>query len=55
MVDTDDTTYDGRWTTPWVWHKLLTGELTTRQTHLFSILEEAESRPDKIESTSNNA
>ena len=30
MVDTDDTrrtTYDGRRTTPWVWHKLPTGEL----------------------------
>ena len=30
MVDTDDTrrmTNDGRQTTPWVWHKLPTGEL----------------------------
>ena len=30
MVDTDDTrrtTNDGRRTTPWVWHKLPTGEL----------------------------
>ena len=27
---------------------------TTRQTHMFSIYKEAESRPDKIESTSNN-
>ena len=30
MVDTDDTrrmTYNGRRTTPWVWHKLPTGEL----------------------------
>ena len=30
MVDTDDTrrtTDDGRRTTPWVWHKLPTGEL----------------------------
>ena len=30
MVDTDDTrrtTDDGRQTTPWVWHKLPTGEL----------------------------
>ena len=40
MVDTDDTrrttddgrrtTDDGRRTTPWVWHKLPTGELKTR-------------------------
>ena len=32
MVDTDDTrrtTYDGRRTTPRVWHKLPTGELIT--------------------------
>ena len=31
MVDTDDTQriiHDGRWTTPGVWHKLPTGELT---------------------------
>ena len=34
MVDTDDTrrtTDDGRRTTPWVWHKLPTGELKTAE------------------------
>ena len=34
MVDTDDTrrtTDDGRRTTPWVWHKLPTGELKMEQ------------------------
>ena len=34
MVDTDDTrrtTDDGRRTTPWVWHKLPTGELKNAQ------------------------
>ena len=36
MVDTDDTrrtTEDGRRTTPRVWHKLPTGELTTHFSH----------------------
>ena len=32
----------------------MTHKQTSRQTHLFSISKEAESRPDKIESTSNN-
>ena len=32
----------------------MTHKQTSRQTHLFSIFKEAESRPDKIESTSNN-
>ena len=32
-MDTDDTqctTGDGRWTTPRVWHKLITGELKNK-------------------------
>ena len=40
MVDTDDTrrtTNDGRRTTPWVWHKLPTGELKdTEMSTIFS-------------------
>ena len=36
-MDTDDTRRmmdDGRRTTPWVWHKLPTGELITKSTIL---------------------
>ena len=37
MVDTDDTrrmTDAGRRTTPWVWHKLPTGELKNVKQHI---------------------